>query len=233
MKRAVVTRSDANIQEMSDLTHPGIKRYADRCEADFIIYDHEPVVWTNDKKPHYRILKAIETFKEYDRILFIDTDVVINPVCPNIFDVVPIECIGSIFEDKGRRARKRRRLIRGIQKRWGDVGWVTGYTNAGVLVASRQHARIFESQNGEYCLGWGSADVHMSYKAHQHGMKIMELPFQWNHMTIFSEKWNGSPNRFNSHIIHYAGRGRFEGKSVSRLELMRRDLETMTERYGE
>jgi len=228
MKLALVTRSDENIREMSDLTHPGIRAYADKCGADFIIYDHEPEIWTDDKKPHYRILKAIETFEEYDRILFMDTDVVINPNCPNIFDVVPPECIGSVFEDKGSRQKKRRKLIKAIQGRWGDVGWREGYTNAGVLVASRQHVRMFEPHKGEYYLGWGSVDVHMSYKAHQYGMQMMELPFQWNHMTMFSQAWNDSPDRFNSNIIHYAGRNKklFGGK-VSRLEQMRRDQKTI------
>jgi len=230
MKLAVVTRSDANIQQMVDLTHPGIKAYADKCGADFIVYDHEPPIRTNDNSVHYRILKAIETFKEYDRILFIDTDVVISPRCPNIFEVVPVDCIGSVFEDKGKRKKKRLKLIRRIQECWGDVGWTEGYTNAGVLVASRQHAQVFEPHNGEYYLGWGSVDVHMSYMAHKHGMKIMELPFQWNHMSMFSDGWNDCADRFDSHIIHYAGMGRFEDKKVPKLELMRQDQKIMKER---
>ena len=29
-------------------------------------------------------------------------------------------------------------------------------------------------------------------------------------MTMFSEPWNGSPDRFKSYIIHYAGAGIFD-----------------------
>lgn len=225
MKRAVVTRADASITEMCKMTHPSIVKYSEKCGADFIIYDHEPPVMTGDGRPHYRITKGKETLKEYDRILFIDSDVLVSPRCPDIFEVVPEDCIGSIYEDKGSRRKRRRSLIRGIQDRWGDVGWAEGYTNAGVFVVSRCHSKIFEPHNGEYWTEWGSADLHMSYMAWKNGYSFFELPFVWNHMTMFSEAWNGSADRFNSNMIHYAGKGSFDGSS--RIEQIRKDLKVM------
>lgn len=227
MKRAVVTRADDNIKQMCELTHPSIRAYAEKCGADFIIYDHESPVMTGDNRPHYRIIKGAETLEEYDRILFIDSDVLVNPKCPDVFEVVPEDCIGTIYEDKGSRRKMRRRLIREMQEKWGDVGWTEGYTNAGVFVVSRCHAGIFEPHNGEYWLEWGSADLHMSYMARKNGYKFFELPFTWNHMTMFSEGWNGSPDRFESNMIHYAGKGAFDG--LPRLEQIRADVKRMKE----
>lgn len=226
--RAIVTRSDENIREMSDMTHPFLKAYAEKCQADFIIYDHEPPIMTADNRPHYRITKGAETLKEYDRILFIDSDVLVNPDCPDIFDVVPEDCIGSIFEDKGSRKKYRRRWIQDVQKKWGEVCWTDGYTNAGVFVVSSCHSGIFDDHDGEYWLANGSADIHLSYMARKHGYKFFELPFIWNHMTMFSEAWNDSPDRFQSNMIHYAGKGSFTG--LQRLAQIRHDLGVW---YGE
>ena len=85
MKIAIVTRSDNNIKEMSQLTHPLIKKYADTCHADFISLDQEPPIWTQDHKPHYRILKCKDLLNKYDRIAILDTDMLVLPNCPNIF----------------------------------------------------------------------------------------------------------------------------------------------------
>ena len=53
----------------------------------------------------------------------------------------------------------------------------------------------------------------------------------FNHTSIFSEPWNGSPSRFDSHIIHYAGRGAFPDKGKrSRVQLIRDDIKKT---YGE
>jgi len=40
------------------------------------------------------------------------------------------------------------------------------------------------------------------------------LPYLFNHQRVFSEKWNGSPSRFDSYIIHYAGEGLRDKRDV-------------------
>lgn len=227
MNLAVITRADANIKAMSELTHPHLKAYAKRCGADFIVLDHESPVDIHDGNPHYRILKVKEILEDYDRVLLIDTDTLVLPACPNIFDTVPATMIGSIFEDKGSRAESRRDKMRRMQQTWGDVGWTRGYTNAGVFVLSKEHGGIFDPHEGQYWRGWGSADLHMGYMAHKLGYKVSELPYQWNHMTPHSEAWNGSPDRFNSFIIHYAGKGVFDPSVSTRLEQIRQDIEAV------
>jgi alpha-N-acetylglucosamine transferase len=225
MKLALVTRADSNIKKYTDLTHPILKKYAKMCGADFIVLDHEPPIRTEDNMTHYRILKGYELLDTYDRILFLDSDMIINKNCPNIFDIVPYGMIGSIYEDKGSRRDHRHSLIRNIQKIWGDVGWSEGYTNAGTYLVSKPHKDIFQPYKGQYWLGFGSADVQLTYQTYYYGYNIFELPFQWNHMTMFSEDWNNYYNRFESYIIHYAGSGIFEdGKYKNKLEQMVADL---------
>ena len=224
MKIAIVTRSDDNIKEMSQLTHPFMKKYANMCNADFILLDQDPIIWTQDNKPHYRILKCKDLLNKYDRIAILDTDMLVLSNCPNIFDEVPYDCIGSIFEDRGTKKNDRLDRINAIQNKWGDIGWREGYTNAGTFIVSGCHSNIFDAYKGQYWLDNGSVDLHLSYLIRKNKYKIHELSYKWNHMTMFSENWNSCADRFESYIIHYAGRGIFDRNVKTRCEQIKKDI---------
>ncbi len=229
MKLAIVTRADAGVKEITDMTLPIMREYAAFCNADLKILSGPPPVWTDDQKPHYRILKNYQLLDIYDRILCLDADMLINKNCPNIFDIVPEDKIGSIYEDVGSRAQDRRFKIKSLQQQWGDVGWKSGYTNAGTFLFSKQHKNIFLPHNGKFFLGWGSADLHLSYNIHKYGFDVHELHYRWNHMTMFSEQWNDNADRFQSNIIHYAGRGVFDSGIKNKVEQIKNDCRVI---YG-
>jgi len=223
MKKLITTRADANIKEMTDLTHPIFKEVAEKWGADFKVLDHETEK-IHDGRPHFRIMKCYELHEEYDRILNIDSDTIITPSCPNLFDIVPEHCIGTVLEDKGSRMPDRRSHIHKVQAKWGPVGWVEGYINTGVFVTSKEHRNIFTPHEGEFYREWGSDDVHIGYNIHKYNHHLFELPYTFNHMSMFSEPWNGSPSRFLSNIIHYAGAGIYDGDVSSRLEQIKKDI---------
>ena len=227
MKTAIVTRSDSRIKDMTDLTHPIIIDYANYCNSEFIVLSEDPPFLTDDGSSHYRILEVYDLLDTYDRILCLDSDMIITKECPNIFDIVPYNSIGTIYEDKGSRKDDRRNKILELQKRWNNVGWTEGYTNAGTFLISKCHKNIFLPHNNQYCLGDGSADLHLSYNIHKYGHKIHELDFKWNHMTMFSEEWNHYADRFKSYIIHYAGGGIFRNNNnagETKLDQIKKDI---------
>jgi|TARA_R110000803_G_scaffold113255_1_gene181616 lipopolysaccharide biosynthesis glycosyltransferase len=227
MKYLVVTRADSNIESYTKVTLPIIESYSKEWEADFRILSHTPSIMTEDEKTHYRILEVQQLLDEYDRILCLDSDMIITKNCPNPFDEVPFDCVGTIYEDKGSRQQDRKKHIHNIQQHWSNVGWVSGYTNAGTFMLSNIHKNIFEPVNGEYYKGWGSVDVHLAYNIHKYNFKVHELSYKWNHMTMFSEGWNGSPNRFDSYIIHYAGHGIFDRNINSKVNQIHSDYKTI------
>lgn len=229
MKLAVVTRADDNIKSYTDLTHPIIEKFCKTWNADFIKLDHNPGIMTDDNHPHLRIMKSLDLLDTYDRILHLDSDVVINVNCPNIFELVHDNLVGTIFEDKGSRTAARRTVIRKIQNTFGDIGWLNGYINTGVFIVSKMHKELFTPIDGKYWTGWGSDDVHIGYKIRKLNFKIYELPFQFNHMTMFSEPWNNNANRFDSYIIHYAGAGIFDQSCKTRLQQIKNDIKQI---YG-
>ena len=222
----VATRCDENIAEMTDLTHPIIKKFCTEWHADFVClsgdYSH---VMDYEGWMSYRIFDLNDHFENYDRVLSLDSDVVLSPKCPNLFDIVPRGKIGTIFEDVGSRRRMRHQSIRAVQQKWGDVGWQAGYTNSGVMVFEKQHQEMLQPVNGEFWLGWESDDIHLGYQIRRLGYEVFQLPFQFNHMCMFSEPWNGAPNRFLSFIIHYAGAATFPETSGKKVEKIKKDIE--------
>ena len=213
----VVTRADDNIKGMTNLTLPFMKAYAEKIGADFRVLSDAPKLLTADGMPHYRILQAKEYFKDYERILSIDADAIVMPNCPDIFDVVPAEKIGTIFEDIGIRRPSRRRMMQACQLVWGDVGWYSGYVNTGCFVFSKMHQQVLDPVKHEYWLQFGSDDVHIGYNIAKHKFEVDQLDHKFNHMSLF-----GIDNRFGSHIIHYAGTG-FDDRP--KLEQIKEDAE--------
>ena len=214
MKLLITTRSDKNIRDLTDLTHPVIKHYADWVGADFLELDHVSGCEHEEGKWHYRIFKHYDLFNEYDRILSLDSDIVITPQAPNIFEEVPYDSIGTVFEDQGTRAELRRETIEEAQTKLGNIGWQEGYINTGVFLTSKIHKNIFQKIDDQYWEGWGFDDIHLAYNINKMKYKLFELDYRFNHMTMFSESWNKSPSRFNSFFIHYAGYGIFEDKFI-------------------
>ena len=111
MKLAIVTRADSGVQNWIDITHKPMMRYANKCGADFFVFDHDPVEMKHlNKYIFWRILKVNELFdRGYDRVLHLDTDVLVTDKAPNIFEVVPYDHVGVVYEDKGSRSGERDR----------------------------------------------------------------------------------------------------------------------------
>ena len=225
MKLLVTTRADENIKGYAEITHPILKKHVNAWGADFQILSEIPdypckINYGYDGlgKLHYRIVKFKELFEEYDRIIHLDSDMLINKNCPNLFDVVPEDHVGTLLEDKGSRQNARRATMKEAQDLFGNIGWNSGYPNTGTFVVSKMHKDIFEPINNRFWEGFGWDDVHLGYQIHKLGFKIFELPFTYNHTTMYSESWNNYANRFDSYIIHYAGSGVFEAGPTNKSE---------------
>lgn len=231
MKLLVTTTADNNIKDMTGLTHPIIKHFAKKWDADFLVLDQDANCDVPMGKIHYRIMQLYYLLGEYDRILNLDSDIVINKDCPNLFNIVPYVCIGTIFEDKGSRLTNRRNRIKDVQLAWGDVAWDRGYINTGVFVVSRSHRRIFRKFKDQYWTKLGFDCIHLGYQIHRLGLIIHELNYKFNHMSMFSEEWNrgfGSLSRYLSDIIHYAGQANFPDRGDrTRVELIRDDIQEL------
>jgi len=227
MKLLMATCSDESQMSFGQFTLPILKMYAKKWGADFKILGDQSYNELGEAMWNYRTLIFYDLFEIYDRILYLDSDIIINNNCPNVFDVVPYDTAGLVMEDKGSRLKARRKLIADIKSAYGDIEhWTTGYPNTGLYLTSKIHRDIFTKINGKLWDRLGYDGCHFMYQIMKFGYKWVDLGYKWNHMSMFSEPWNGSPSRFNSHILHYAGKGNFPDKGDrSRVQLMKDDVE--------
>jgi len=228
MRLLVVTRADESVVEYTRFTHPIIRMFAKKWGAEFKVLDS-----SSGLNKMWRILELYNIFENYDRIFHLDSDVVINKSCPNIFDIVPPDTVGLVFEDKGSRLKNRRARIDEIKKAFGgNEHWVSGYFNMGVFLSSKLHRDMFTKIQGKLWSGEkGLEQTHLGYQMMKLEYRYVDLGFKFNHMSMFSEAWNGSPSRFDSHIIHYAGKASFPDRgNRSRTEMMRDDIKRI---YGQ
>ena len=208
MRTAIATRADNTIKEMTDITHPIMREYAKKIGADFIILDEKRTDST-----HYRILKLYDLFNKYDRIISMDSDVIITPDCPNLFEIVPENKIGTVFEDVYSRQRDRQIRMLKAQQKFGNINWTGGYINTGVAVFSKCHKELF-APNRELYMDLGYDDVYLGYWIVKLGFQFYVLNPKFNYMHHFDE---GGTNRLYAYIIHYAGQG-FTGDRMGDLK---------------
>ena len=103
-KNLVLTYSN-NQTELTSLTYPFLERYCEHHNLDLLImrestqkiidkFDADDATWFPSCDRWY----AHDLFQLYDRILWIGSDVLVQPYAPNIFDVVPEGQIGVFID---------------------------------------------------------------------------------------------------------------------------------------
>ncbi|MHA1491518.1 MAG: glycosyltransferase [Promethearchaeota archaeon] len=183
-----------------NISKRSIKKYCEKYNLPLEIITTKK--YNFGDKDHYANFNMFEKnqvynlFNKYDRILRLDWDVIITPYCPNLFEIVPKDKIGVVFEDVGPYKQHRRGLIKKIQDSLGDLGWRSGYFNAGVMVVSKQHKKIFHVSKKEQLEFINNLKIvnkeqtYINFIIRKLGYEICELNYKFNHTAIFSQNWN-------------------------------------------
>ncbi len=83
---------------------------------------------------------------DYEQIAFVDTDILISPKAPSLFDVVPLDRFDAAseagFSKAGRDVELTQRIL-------GDVKWRNTYFNSGVMVLGKIHKQVFDPARPE------------------------------------------------------------------------------------
>ena len=218
-KRLVLTIAIGDeYQKMGQLTHPTIKAYAEKTSADFLCIGEQLI---SQGRPQWEKFQIFDLLDEYDRILYVDTDLVIRHDCPDLFEMVPSDKIGLFNEAPF--TDRRKELLVAICEANGIAlpEWGGRYFNAGVMVVSKKHKPLFKKpeEGGFGCYEEQYSFLEQSYlnvKIALDGVHVHELSHRFNHMTCmdtFTREGDLAP-----YIIHYAGHPTF--KRVSELIAM-------------
>jgi hypothetical protein len=203
MKNAVVTLCIGDeFKKLSELTHPIIKKYADKIGADFINLDSQRL---STSTPHWEKFRIFNLLEDYERIIYLDTDVIIREDCPNLFEIVPESQLGMFNEapytDRGKE------LMADICRLY-EIKldkWNGKYYNSGVMVISQVHKHLFRKPVKEYANFYEQSYLNMKIAeaVNNEEIEMFELDYEYNRMTCM-DLFTGE-ERHASYIIHYAG----------------------------
>jgi len=186
------------------------KAYAQKCGAELIVADKKIYNWTLWESPER--LRMYELFETYDRILYLDADVLIKPDAINIFELPEgnFYALNEICNTGQYKSLDREYMqstfhyIKSRHKEWDNI---THYLNMGVILADKKHREIFQYRKEDYF-----ETIHMeqdylnynlwNYLIHNPGEKLLYLPIEWNGMILLVKE----PDYLSRcNFIHYIG----------------------------
>jgi len=221
-KNAVVTVTyGEDFKELSKVTHPSIKAYADKIDADFIVLDQ----LGDHKYPHFIKFDIRNLLFSYDRILYLDTDIIVRDDAPNIFNIVPSNKLGILAENpcEFRDPAFRKFLTDDLSQ---PINWNGAYYNTGVMVLSKLHSNLFELISDEI-FHYGEQS-YLNFNIARKNIPIYPLDWRFNRMNAHNEQtkeW-----RFTAYFIHYAAYLAPPNTAEIIKEIINKDLEIL-EKY--
>lgn len=223
MKKLLLTQASGNYEKIRELIYPNFRHYADQVGADFFSIED-----CKSSCPVMEKLRIYDFFDEYDRILFLDGDLIIRPDCPDLFKLVPEGYLAGY--DEGAACRTiaemydRLSFIVKLAKFYSlpmpcfDEPYFS-FFNAGVLLADKCHKEIFKPPvDNKDPRGFVVCpeQIYINYFILKFKPNKYHLPVCFNQMP-----WNWTEDYKDcSYIVHYASL-----PLEIRLKLMKGDLE--------
>lgn len=198
MKNALISMATGEAHRaVQKETLPLLIAYADRIGAELLL-EQKPEEGL--RIPHYQKLSLVAAaLEKFERICWVDADILVSPNAPDIFEEVPAHSIGIFNEapwvDR-QPAMSEWEHLTGFQ--WPDR---TKYFNSGVMVASREHRKVFVRGAGPEINHFGD-QTYLNAKILESGSSVFELSHRWNRMSC---TWLRGQDPYDSHFIHFAG----------------------------
>lgn len=156
----------------------------------------------------WKMSHIYDLLEEYDRVLWIDADILIHPNSPSLFDIVPYGSFGAVDEcaiaDNQEQIKYRHdHLAQTCQEEGLPVPDTKGrYFNCGMFVADKTHRELFKPRTSHSSHNWCEQSlVNARLLLRQHD--VVSLPDCFNRFVY----WGIKPQRFedSSFFLHYAG----------------------------
>jgi len=203
-----------NGKTILNYTKPLLEQYCKRTNSDLVIIDKPLYSIKSKHKKKYNYLKfeknqIYNLFENYDKVLRLDLDIVINPDAPNYFELD--EDYFYVTEEPGRLSE-----ISQIKKDLGNIdSWNDFYFNGGVILASKKHKEVFNINDINFDLDLGSFKEQniLNWKVNKLGVKIKDLGPSFNFFAgayIDGVRYNDFDNnelRRNAYFVHHTGEG--------------------------
>lgn len=153
--------------------------------------------------PHWEKFQIGELLNIYDRIIYVDTDVIIREDTPNLFDIVPSNELG-VFNEAPFTHRSKEMMIDMCREYETTIeDWDGIYFNSGVMVVSQCHKLqgLFTKPEKEIFNFYEQTYLNMVVARDK--ITVCSLPYHYNRMTCMDTILG--EERHAAFIIHYAG----------------------------
>lgn len=172
-------------------THNYFIKYCNKYNLDYIIL----IGKENQDFAHlmYEKFRLKELLDDYERILFVDADVLILDHAKNIFDIVPENCLGMFNErnhvrhenswpmahwvESYQQILKANNIVDDydVKKDWDDK-----YYNAGTIVLSKEHGFIFEDEIANRMYDHCNEQGWINYLISKHKLKVHDIGVEFS-----------------------------------------------------
>ena len=127
MGNAIITLviGDDYAAKWKALSESGWRRYCERHGYDLVVIDKplDQSVRAQSRSPAWQkcLILRPEISGSFERVVWVDADIAINPKAPGIIDNVPIEKVGAVDENSFPSLESRHRIIKEFVRSWRDV----------------------------------------------------------------------------------------------------------------
>ena len=244
---AIVTLAIGSFaNSLLDISGPLFSEYSRKIGADYIVIKDEKFANLGLNMPSIEKFQLYEILEQYNRIIYLDADIILSPHLNNLFDVVPYDMIGAVYdnrfnipqfsEDDEHENAHLQDMI-DIQNILGNINWIDGYINTGVLVCSDIHRDIFKNPYLQIGLSRQYYEqTLLNYNIYKLQYPVFPLDRKYNGMIIngftcedvnYVSPCYPGQNKKDALIMHFAGDGRERtSRGLNLRELMRIHVET-------
>jgi hypothetical protein len=206
-------------QQWLELSEQSMRCYANRIDADFHTITDTSTIYPFAEK--FRVRNFLDA---YERIIFLDADIVVRPDAPNLFDMVPANMIGLhddlpyntsgyawYYSEVESVQRSQKLRLKPLGNCW----------NTGVIVLSKQHKDILTPPKHPYQALHCSEQHHINILIAEYGFPVFNLP-TWVHWQWWLDRRKVLYPK--GKFLHFAG----ELDHKNRLDLMRQAVKDIT-----
>ncbi len=208
---------------MFDITVPFMRSYCKRYDIDFIVVDDS---YRKDEHPCYMKQFINTLWWRYDRVCYVDSDILITPHAPNIFEHTPKDKCGAFreLEYSGHAEMEKRRNQMNIDymstyseaynQKMKELGLPVvslpenlgeRYYNAGVFICSKETCPHIPPVGGVMQLPTSNHydQNYFNMMILKHKIPMHDLGYMWNRRR--GSKIKTQPNPLDAYFVHYLG----------------------------
>ena len=177
------------------LSGPLVRAYANKIGADLIVAEGD---LAQHDMPLAKLV-ALDRLENPGRVLMIDTDVIINKNCPDIFEITPHDAVGLFIESL---YCDRIADLERIKRNYKPANASKYYCNTGIVVIPERFVNQFALSSAQQTIYLGPVNEqdYMNYIIMALGIPLFNISLLYNAIPLIVPDWLSKAN-----IIHFAG----------------------------